>query len=113
MVDSKIFIQATETDPDVIARDVVREAHGRLRSGLAALTTPQRRDGGPEPRSTELVDFCLHEVRRYLVTADRNLYAPASEDDETRFLVDALRVGAAALNARIDELVGAGPVDAV
>jgi uncharacterized protein (DUF2249 family) len=101
---SEIFIQATETDPDVIARDAVHEAHERLRSGLAELI-----DGA---RSAELVDFCLHEVRRYLVTADRDLYAPASGDDETRLLVDALRVGAAALDAQIDELGAAGSVDA-
>lgn len=109
---SEIFIQATETDPDVIARGAVHEAHERLRSGLAELTTTQPVAEGTEPRSAELVDFCLHEVRRYLVTADGDLYAPASEDDETRLLADALRVGAAALNARIDELAAAGSVDA-
>lgn len=112
MAASEIFIQATETDPDAIARDVVVEAHRRLQSGLLALTTPQQCDGGPEPRSAELVDFCVDEVRRYLVTADHSLYAPASEDDETRLLVDALRIGSMALNALIDELVTAGPVDA-
>ncbi|MEU4392125.1 DUF2249 domain-containing protein [Kribbella sp. NPDC023855] len=112
MAASDIFIQATETDPDVIARDVVAEAHRRLRSGLVALTAPQQVGEGPEPRSAELVDFCLNEVRRYLVIADQNLYAPASEDDETRLLVDALRIGAAALNALIDELVAAEPIDA-
>jgi uncharacterized protein (DUF2249 family) len=109
---SEIFIQATETDPDVIARDAVQEAHERLLTGLAELTTAQPIAQGAEPRSAELVDFCLHEVRRYLATADRDLYAAASEDDETRLLVEALRVGAAALNAQIDELAAAGPVDA-
>ncbi|WP_405065073.1 DUF2249 domain-containing protein [Kribbella sp. NBC_01510] len=109
---SEIYIQATETDPDVIARGAVQEAHDRLLSGLAELTTAQPVAQGAERLSAELVDFCLHEVRRYLVTADRNLYAPASEDDETRLLVDALRIGAAALNAQIDELAAAGPVDA-
>ncbi|TCC07176.1 DUF2249 domain-containing protein [Kribbella soli] len=108
---AEIFIQATETDPDVIARGAVQEAHERLMSGLAELTTAQPVTQGAEPWSAELVDFCLHEVRRYLVTADRNLYAPASEDDETRLLVEALRVGAAALNAQIDEIAAAGPVD--
>ncbi|MFG1621804.1 DUF2249 domain-containing protein [Kribbella sp. NPDC049227] len=111
MPDSDIYIQATETDPDVIARGVVREAHDRLLSGLAGLTTAPVAHGA-EPRSADLVDFCLHEVRRYLITADRDLYEPASGDDETRLLVDALRVGAAALNAQIDELATAGPGDA-
>ncbi|WP_410790625.1 DUF2249 domain-containing protein [Kribbella sp. C-35] len=105
MAASEIFIQATETDPDVIAGRAVREAHDRLLSGLAELTTVQ-------PVAQELVDFCLHEVRRYLVTADRDLYAPASDDDETRLLVVALRIGTAALNTQIDELAAAGPVDA-
>jgi uncharacterized protein (DUF2249 family) len=105
---SEIFIQATETDPDVIARGVVREAHGRLRSGLAELIAARPVvDGNPH-----LVDFCLQELRRYLVTADRDLYAPASGDEETRLLVDALRVGAAALDAQIDQLAAAHSVDA-
>jgi uncharacterized protein (DUF2249 family) len=108
---SEIFIQATETDPDVVARGAVREAHERLRSGLAELATAQPVVGDAQPRS-ELVDFCLHEVRRYLVTADRDLYAAAYGDDETRLLVDALRVGAAALDAQIDKLAAADPVDA-
>ncbi|TDU87872.1 uncharacterized protein (DUF2249 family) [Kribbella voronezhensis] len=106
---SEIFIEATETDPDVIARDAVREAHERLRSGLAELISAHSVVDGA--RSAELVDFCLHEVRRYLVTADRELYAPAS-GDETRLLIDALRVGAAVLDAQIDELAAADPVDA-
>ncbi|WP_406047127.1 DUF2249 domain-containing protein [Kribbella sp. NBC_00889] len=109
---SEIFIQATETDPDVIARGAVQEAHERLLTGLAELTTAQPVAQGAEPRSAELVDFCLHDVRRYLATADRDLYAAASQDDETRLLVEALRVGAAALNAQIDELAAAGLVDA-
>jgi uncharacterized protein (DUF2249 family) len=112
MAASEIFIQATETDPDVIAGRAVREAHDRLLTGLAELTTAQPVTQGAERLSADLVDFCLGEVRRYLVTADRDLYAPASDDDETRLLVVALRIGAAALNTQIDELAAAGPVDA-
>jgi uncharacterized protein (DUF2249 family) len=108
----EIFIQASETDPYVIARDAVREVHELLRSGMAELTTAQPAARAAEPRSAKLVDFCVHEVRRYLVTADRYLYAPASGDDPTRLLVGALRVGAATLNAQIDDLAAAGPVDA-
>jgi hypothetical protein len=71
---SEIFIESTETDPDVTARGVVREAHERMRSGLAELIAARPVvDGNPH-----LVDFCLQELRRYLVTADRDLYAPAS-----------------------------------
>lgn len=109
---AEIFIQATETDPDVIARGAVREAHERLRSGLAELSTVQAVAQGADTQSAEMVDFCLHEVRRYLATADRDLYTPASGGDETRLLVDALRVGTATLNAQIDELAAASSVDA-
>ena len=109
---AEIFIQATETDPDVIARGVVREAHARLRFGLAELAATQPVVDGDPPRSAELVDFCRREVRRYLVTADQDLYMPASGDDETRLLVDALRIGAANLDAQIDQLAAADPVDA-
>jgi uncharacterized protein (DUF2249 family) len=105
---SEIFIQATETDPDVIARGVVREAHERMRTGLAELTTAQPISGGEQPRSADLVDFCLHDLRQYLVAADRDLYMPAAGDAETRLLVDALRVGAAALNTQIDDLAAGG-----
>ena len=112
MPTAEIFIQATETDPDVIARDVVREAHERLRSGLAELTASWPGADAVERSSAALVDFCLQQLRRYLATADRNLYAPAAGGDETRLLVDALRVGAAALNVQIDVLAAAGSVEA-
>lgn len=108
---SEIFIQATGTDPDVIARRVVSEAHERLRTGLAELTAHPV-TGGDQRRSAELVDFCLHELRQYLVAAARDLYVPAAGDPETRLLVDALRVGASALNAQIDDLAAADAVDA-
>ena len=106
---AEIFIQATETDPDVIARGVVREAHERLRAGLVEL---QPVAGGDQSASPELVDFCLQELRQYLAAADRDLYAPAAGDAETRLLVDALRIGAAALNAQLDDLAAAGAVEA-
>lgn len=104
---SEIYIEATGTDPDVIARGVVREVHERLRSGLAELSTTQAADGTDRRPPAEMVDFCLHELRRYLAVADRDLYAPAAGDAETRLLVGALQIGAAALNAQIDDLAAA------
>ena len=104
---SEIYIEATGTDPDVIARGVVREVHVRLRSGLAELSTTQAADGTDRRPPAEMVDFCLHELRRYLAVADRDLYAPAAGDAETRLLVGALQIGAAALNAQIDDLAAA------
>jgi uncharacterized protein (DUF2249 family) len=104
---AEIFIQATETDPAVIARAAVREAHQQLRQRLAELTTDS------EPRLTaELVDFCRHELRGYLAGTDRDLYAPASRVAETRQLADALRVGSAVLNQQINDLAVASPSEA-
>jgi uncharacterized protein (DUF2249 family) len=108
---SEIFIQATETDPDVIARGVVRDAHERLRSGLARITA-QPVAGGDQSLSAELLDSCLHELRQYLVAANRDLYGPAAGHVETRLLVDALRIGAAALITQLDEFAASGAVDA-
>ena len=101
---SEIYIQVTETNPDVIARGVVRDAHERLRSGLTELTAAPAIGDTDQQLSAELVDFCRHELRQYLAAADRDLYAAAAADPETGLLVDALRVGAAALNAQIDDL---------
>ncbi|TCC44872.1 DUF2249 domain-containing protein [Kribbella pittospori] len=99
MPGAEIFIQATETDPAVIARTAARAAHERLRSRLAELTAP-----GCHPLAADLAHFCRHEVRQYLVDAERDLYAPASKPADGRPLVDALRVGSAALNQQINDL---------
>lgn len=100
---AEIFIQATETDPAVIARTAVREAHERLRSRLAELTTAGSK-AGEQPLAADLADFCRHDLRQYLADADRDLYAPAAKAPDTRLLVDALRVGSAALNRQINDL---------
>ncbi|GAA1553196.1 hypothetical protein GCM10009789_03390 [Kribbella sancticallisti] len=108
---AEIFIQATETDPTVIARTAVREAHQRLRAGLAELTTTEPMADADQPSSAELIDFCRHELRQYLDVADRNLYAPAAGSSAGRLLVDALRVGRSALDRQIDDLAAAGTSD--
>jgi uncharacterized protein (DUF2249 family) len=105
----EIFIQATETDPAVIARAAMRETHRRLRDRLAELT---RAAAGQQPVA-DLVDFCRHELRDYLVVGERDLYAPASGVAATRLLADALRVGNAVLNGQIDDLAVASASDAV
>jgi uncharacterized protein (DUF2249 family) len=109
---SEIYIRATATDPEVVAQATVREVHQRLRAGLAALVAAEPVPGSGRPLPADLVDFCLHEVRQYLVAADRHLYVPASEIAETRLLVDALRAGALALNGQVDDLAAGDPVDA-
>ncbi|MER7243131.1 DUF2249 domain-containing protein [Kribbella sp. NPDC000426] len=105
----EIFIQATDTDPAVIARAAMREAHRRLRDRLAELTQAA---AGQRPVA-DLVDFCRHELRDHLVVAERDLYAPASRVAETRLLADALRVGNAVLNHQINDLAVATASEAV
>jgi hypothetical protein len=109
---SEIHIRATETDPEVVACTVVREAHQRLRTRLAALIGAGSVPGAGQPLPAELVDFCLYEVRQYLVAADRHLYVPASGGAGTLLPLEALRAGASALNGQIDGLAAANSVDA-
>jgi uncharacterized protein (DUF2249 family) len=109
MPTEEIFIEATETDPAVIARAAMREAHRRLRDRLAELTASA---AGQRPLA-DLVDFCRQELRDYLIVADRDLYLPASGVAETRLLADALRVGSAVLNRQITDLAVANASEAV
>ncbi|MET9272967.1 DUF2249 domain-containing protein [Kribbella sp. NPDC003557] len=99
---AEIFIQATETDPTFTAGAAVRKDHQRLRSRLEELTTVPIAGGAA--LASDLVDFCRHELREYLVAADRDLYAPASRRVEARLLVDALRVASVALTRHINDL---------
>ena len=101
---AEIFIQATETDPAVIARTAVRQAHERLRSRLAELTAAGSNAGAEQPLAADLADFCRHDLRQHLADADRDLYAPVSKAPEARLLVNALRVGSAALDRQINDL---------
>jgi uncharacterized protein (DUF2249 family) len=91
-----------------MAGTVVREAHQRLRGRLGALLAAE--DSDPQA-ADELVDFCLHEVRTYLAVADEQVCGPAYDIPGGRLLVEALRAGASALDARIDSLAGAEPLD--
>ena len=108
----EIYIRATETDPVVIARNVLRDEHRRLRSRLAELTaeSPAGPDQAP---AADLVDFCRDELRDYLAGADRDLCTPASGGVEGRQLRDALRVASAALDQHINDLAVASSSETV
>jgi uncharacterized protein (DUF2249 family) len=108
----EIYIQATETDPVVIARDALREEHQRLRSRLAELTTAGAVAGVGQLSVANLVDFCRHELRNHLVAADLEVRAPASGSVDGRVLVDALRVASAALGRQINDLAVASSSEA-
>lgn len=110
MAAAEIYIQATETDPVVIARPALLEEHRRLRSRLAELTTVEPTDQAPV---ADLADFCRHELREYLAAADRDLDAAAAGRGGGRLLVDALRVASAALDQQINELAVASASEVV
>lgn len=109
---AEIYIQATETDPAVIARNALRDEHRRLRSRLAELIveSPAAADRAP---AADLVGFCRHELRDYLAAAERNLSIPAAGRVEGRLLVDALGVASAALDQQINDLAVAGASEAI
>lgn len=109
---SEIFIEATETDPAVRAQADVRRQHQALRAGLARFTGGGTAGGGGEADPAGLRAFCAGELRGYLAAADRTLHAAASGAAETRLLVRALRVGAAALGERIEALTAASDASA-
>lgn len=107
---SEIFIEATETDPGVLARTTIQQWHQELRAGLAAFTELELVAGSQDSVHATLVDFCTGELRRNLAAADETLYAAASGAAGTRLLVRALRLGRAALDARIDALAATDDV---
>ncbi|MDQ1014264.1 DUF2249 domain-containing protein [Streptomyces afghaniensis] len=101
---SEIYIEATQTDPDVRAQVAIRAVHQGLRIGLAAFGDSELVAGSQNGVHAALVDFCTRELRRHLAATDQALFAAASGATETRLLVRALRTTAAALDAHIDAL---------
>ena len=92
---SEVFIQATETDPAIQARAVIRTSQQRLLAALrpkvALLTELELGADAREAALATLTDFCTGSVRRQLNATDRALYAPAAGSPETRLLIRALR----------------------
>ncbi|UXY31975.1 hypothetical protein [Streptomyces sp. HUAS TT20] len=105
---SEVFIQATETDPAIQARAVIRGGQQRLLAALrpkvALLTELDLGTDAREAALATLTDFCTGPVRRYLNATDRALYTPAAGSPETRLLIRALRTAATALDQDIDTL---------
>lgn len=109
----EIYIEATETDPAVMARTALRDEHRRLRSRLAELTTVKPLGTADQTPAADLVEFCRHELREYLLAADRDLHAPAFGRVEGQLLVDALGVARAALDGQINDLAVASSSETV
>ncbi|EHN79186.1 MULTISPECIES: DUF2249 domain-containing protein [Streptomyces] len=94
-----VYIQATDTDPDIQAQAVVEEAHRKVLEALAALT-------GSEPAAETGTGFAV-QLRDLLTATDQTLYAAASGAAETRLLVRALRAAADTIGRHADSLTAA------
>ncbi|MFD6187855.1 DUF2249 domain-containing protein [Streptomyces sp. NPDC060275] len=94
-----VYIQATDTDPDIRAQAVIEEAHRKLLERLSALTGP-----GAAAESAAAV---AGQVRVLGAATDRTLYAAASGAAGTRLLVRALRAAADAIGRHADSLTAA------
>lgn len=112
---TEVYIQATDTDPDVAAAAAVRTGQRRLlddlRAKTALFTELHLGHDAREAAGTAVTQFCATEVRRHLAAADQALYAPASGGSETRALIKALRTTAGAIGERIDALTAAEDVE--
>jgi hypothetical protein len=88
---SEAFIQATETDPAIQARAVIRTGQQRLLAGLrpkaTLLTALELGTDAREAALATLTDSCTGPVRRHLNATDRALHAPAADSPETRLLI--------------------------
>ncbi|MFG1912539.1 DUF2249 domain-containing protein [Kribbella sp. NPDC048928] len=113
MAAAEIYIQATETDPVVIARTALGKKHQRLRSRLVELTLVEPSDGADQAPIADLAAFCRHELREYLAAADRDLETAASGPVAERLLVDALRIASAALDQQINDLAVASASESI
>ncbi len=94
---AEVFIQATDTDPDVQARAVIAESHRQLQERLAALTEPHE----------EFATAFTEHLHRLLTATEQALYAAASGAAETRLLVRALRCAADTIGRHADSLTAA------
>ncbi|MFE1914645.1 hypothetical protein [Streptomyces anandii] len=105
---SEVFTQATETDPAIQARAVIRTGQQRLLAALrpkvALLTELELGADAREAALAALTDFCTGSVRCHLNATDQALYAPAAGLPETRLLIRALRTAATVLDQDIDAL---------
>ncbi|MEU1600401.1 hypothetical protein ABZ468_48550 [Streptomyces sp. NPDC005708] len=88
---SGVFIQATDTDPAIQARAVIRTGQQRLLADLrpkaTLLTDLELGTDAREAALSTLTEFCTGPVRRHLNATDQALYAPAADSPETRLLI--------------------------
>ncbi|MFH8442047.1 DUF2249 domain-containing protein [Streptomyces sp. NPDC018026] len=94
-----VYIQATDTDPDLRAQAVIEEAHRKVLERLGALTGA---GAAAEPAAA-----FAGQLRVLVAATDRTLYAAASGAAETRLLVRALRAAADAIGRHADSLTAA------
>ncbi|WP_406151608.1 DUF2249 domain-containing protein [Streptomyces sp. NBC_01012] len=94
---AEVFIQSTDTDPEMKAQAVIEQAHAQLLEQLEAAPTAKE---GSTTRFAERLYRCL-------AATDLTLYAAASGAAETRLLVRALRAGARTVGEQIDALTSA------
>ncbi|MFJ6070865.1 DUF2249 domain-containing protein [Streptomyces sp. NPDC093065] len=98
MSPAEVFIQATDTDPDMKAQAVIEQAHAQLLGQLEAVPAAH------EESATRFAE----RLYRCLAATDLTLYAAASGAAETRLLVRALRAEAKTVGDQIDALTAAG-----
>ncbi|WP_194904705.1 DUF2249 domain-containing protein [Catenulispora rubra] len=107
---ARVYIQATQTDPNIHAQTAIGLIHERLRSRLAELTEASVHVTRGEPVQAG-PELCARRVRLHLTATDEALYAPAAGAAQTRLLVRALRTAAAAFDPLITALSTASDAD--
>lgn len=101
---ASVYIQSTQTDPEVQARSVIRAGYERLHVMIARLFEPPSETSGEKPGHHTPSLWYSGELRRHLAALDETLYAAAAQVPGTQLLVRALRIGSSALDQRIDAL---------
>lgn len=113
---SEAFLREVPADPAAQAHDGVRAGHQRLLAALrpkVALLAELHLDWADREAAWDaLTAFCTGPLRAHLRAADQALYAPVSDDPQTRLLVGALRATGAQLDERIEALKRASEADA-
>lgn len=110
-----IYIQATDTDPDLRARRRIEAENNRLlaqlRSKAAAVTGARLGDDAFDTACAAVAHFCTVDLRRHLDATDQVLYASAAGAAETRLLVRSLRATVRSLDRRVVGLAEADSED--
>lgn len=101
---SEIYIQATETDPEVRAGAQLREIHQGLQARLATLSASEATREGPGNTRAALAEFCRGELQQYLSAAWEVLWSPAVGAAGTGLLVRTAATTRGVLDGHLDTL---------